>query len=42
LVEPVADAVADVIKEKHNNIASPVVRESSLRMWLAPLESLFT
>src|SRR6476660_6475069 len=41
LVEPFADAIVDTIKEKHNNIASPVVRESSLRMWLVPLESLF-
>src|SRR5438270_8304287 len=31
----VANAVAEPIteKEKHNSIASPVVRESSLRMW---------
>ena len=27
------------IKEKHNNIASPALRESSLRMWLTPLEA---
>jgi hypothetical protein len=38
LVEPLADAIVDAIREKHNNIASPVVRESSLRMLLAPLD----